>query len=385
MMPELNRENTHRDELRLCIVAGETSGDLHGANLLRALKRHLPAVEAFGVGGDRLIAEGLLPLRHIRETNFMGFVEVLRNLGTIRRLFQELEAAIATRRPQLLILIDYPGFNLRLARRLKQRNPALAIVYYIAPQVWAWKKNRIAALRKYTDTLITILPFEPPFFERHGLKVQYFGHPLLDALPSVPLRQPDSTTRQRPCIALLPGSRKMEVLKLMNTFAATAQLLPEYDFAIGQAPVLASDLYTPWLRTPNLRLWNEGTYPLLQQADAALVASGTATLETALLGVPQSLCYRGHGLSVWLARHLIQIPYIGLPNLILNTPVIPERIQGKCSPQQLAQDLKQHLFDPIHRKQLFDHYATLRAALGESGTSDRIARFIAETYFPASL
>jgi lipid-A-disaccharide synthase len=383
-MHELNPENTKGNGHRLCIVAGETSGDLHGANLLRALKTQVPGLQAFGVGGDRLIAEGLTPLRHIRETNFMGFIEVLRNLGTIRRLFEEVEHAVATRRPHLVILIDYPGFNLRLARRLKRAHPALPILYHIAPQVWAWKKNRVQALRKYTDRLITILPFEPPFFERHGLQVEYFGHPLLDALPSVPLRQPQPVAQQRPLVALLPGSRRMEVLKLMNTFAATARLLPEYDFAISQAPVLPPDLYAPWLTAPNVRLWTEGTYRLLEQADAALVASGTATLETALLSVPQSLCYRGHGLSVWLARHLIQIPYIGLPNLILNAPIIPERIQGGCSPQQLAQDLQAHLFDTQHRKQLFDQYAALRAVLGEAQPSEHMAAFIAQHYFPAS-
>lgn len=352
--------------MRLFVVAGEASGDLHGANLLRAITALRPDCIFEGFGGERMAAAGMRILRGLDHLAFMGFIEVVRNLPTVMRNFSIAKKAMTQNRPDALLLIDYPGFNLRLAKWAKMQG--IPVIYYIAPQVWAWKESRIRGMRRNIDRLLVILPFEKEYFAKHGMEVDFVGHPLLDEI-----RNQRSEIRNQKVIALLPGSREQEVKTMLPAMLEVREQFPEYRFVIGKAPGLDENLYRKLISSENAEIFSGGTQALLGMADAALVTSGTATLETALMDVPQLVCYRGNRLSVLLARRLIKVPYIALVNLILGREAVKELIQDDVNPDNLTEQLRSLLSLPQASHGI---QSELLAMLGGTGASERAAQIV---------
>lgn len=357
---------------KLYVIAGEDSGDLHGSNLLKALKQQLPEVTFRGVGGDNMQAEGMQLSAHIKDTNFMGFWEVITHLNTIRKLFARVKADIRSWQPDAVILIDYPGFNLRMARFV--HGLGIPVVYYISPQLWAWKKGRVKKIRRYVDRMMVILPFEQEFYAREGVEVEFVGHPLLDVIGEISLKTAPS---EQPLIALLPGSRKQEIGRMLPLMLQLIPRFPQARFVVAGAPSQPEAFYRQLMAGTPAGLWMNRTYELLQQADFALVTSGTATLETALHRVPQVVCYKGSTLSYLIGKRLIQVPYISLVNLIMGRQVVTELIQQQVRPHLLEAELRA-LMQPQAHARLQADYAELRQKLGQAGASARAARVVGE-------
>ncbi|MCB9235240.1 MAG: lipid-A-disaccharide synthase [Bacteroidia bacterium] len=366
--------------MKLYFIAGEASGDLHGKNLLRALKNQAKSLETRGVGGDGMQAEGMSLIRHIRETNFMGWISVLQNLGKIRRLFRDVKADILAFKPDAVVLIDYPGFNLRMAEFLKKNG--IKVIYYISPQVWAWKKGRVKKIKAFVDRMLVILPFEKEFYAREGVEVDFVGHPLLDEIAQrefddVQFRR-ELSLDERPVVALLPGSREMEIKLKLPVMVEAAKAFPNLNFVVGAAPTVSGEFYGEILGNSPLKMVRNRTYDLLHLADFAFVTSGTATLETALFGVPEVVCYAGNWLSVQLARRLIQVRFISLVNLIMDRLVVKELIQKDLTPQNLIAELTSMQEDADYLAKMKTDFSELRHKLGESGASKRAAEKILE-------
>jgi lipid-A-disaccharide synthase len=366
--------------LKIYVIAGEASGDLHGKNLLAGFKQVRTDILFRGVGGDGLAAQGMSLLRHIRETNFMGFTQVLANLGKIKKLFRDVKADVLAFKPDAVILIDYPGFNLRIARWFKEQG--IKVLYYISPTVWAWKKSRIKKIRARVDRLFAILPFEKPFYAAEGYEVEYWGHPLLDEIAG---RQfPREETRRQlldpdeRLVALLPGSRKQEITRMLPQMLAIKNRFPRSRFVVAGAPNMKPEWYAEIIGNLDVPVLFGHTYDLLAAADAAVVTSGTATLETALFEVPQVVCYAANAVSVRIARWLIQVRYISLVNLILDREVVRELIQKDLHPEALAAELRRLLDDPKRKAQIKADYQELREKLGEPGASGRVAKRMLE-------
>ncbi len=367
--------------MKYYLLAGEASGDLHGAMLIEGLKREDAEAEIRFWGGDCMArAAERPPRKHIRELAFMGFWEVLKNLPAIRRNFEDCKRDLLEWRPDVLILIDYPGFNLRMARWAAQRG--FRVFYYISPQLWAWHSSRVETIRRYVERMYVILPFEKRFYASHGVEVDYVGHPLLDVVDGVEA-QADFRQRHRldecPIIALLPGSRKQEIARMLPTMAALESEFPAYQFVIAGAPAVESEFYLNLLRAGprKVRLVEGATHPLLRHAHAALVTSGTATLETALFGVPQVVCYRGNALSFWLAKRLVEVEFISLVNLICEEAVVEELIQRDFHPERLKVAL-QSLLQPSTRARILEKYGMLRRRLEPPGAAARAARLMVQ-------
>ena len=360
--------------LKVYVIAGEASGDMHGKNLVAELKKRQPGIQFRGVGGDGLAAQGMSLVRHIRDTNFMGFVQVLPNIFTIRQLFKDVKADITAWKPDVVILIDYPGFNLRMARFI--HGLGIKVFYYISPQIWAWKKGRITQLRAYVHKRFPILPFEKDFYKGEGMDVDYCGHPLLDEIAQRTYQgqsiRAQYTPNNEPLVALLPGSRKQEVSRMLPRMLSAIQHFPQAKFVIAGANTLDEAYYRQFLQDRSVPLLFGRTYDVLAAADYALVTSGTATLETALMRVPEVVCYHANGLSVWIARRIIHVKYISLVNLIMDREVVRELIQQDLTTENLTQEL-QKLMDPTHKATLLQDYETLRHKLGDIGASARIA------------
>ena len=365
--------------MKYYIIAGEASGDLHGSKLIKALLAHAPNAQIRAWGGDKMQNAGAHIVKHYKNLAFMGFLEVLLNLRTILGNLRFCKEDILEFQPNALILIDYPGFNMRIARWAKKQG--ITVHYYIMPQVWAWKENRVKALARDTDYRYAILPFEPNFFEnKHGLQVDFVGHPLLDALHSkenkaVHLREQMGVTADQPLIALLPGSRKQEIKKLLPVMQALQSRFPKYTFVVAATPHHSQDFYKSL--APDLPLVVGQTYALLGNAEAALVTSGTATLETALLKIPQVVCYKTSGLSFAIAKQVVKLAYISLVNLIMDKEVVAEKIQHECTLDQLEVALA-HILSEQGRKQLMKDYEALRNKLGGGGASETTAKLIHE-------
>ncbi len=366
--------------LKLYLIAGEASGDLHGKNLLISLKELHPGIQVRGVGGDGLQSQGMELICHIKETNFMGFTQVLANLGKIKRLFKDVKADVLQFKPQAVVLIDYPGFNLRIAKWFKEQG--IQVFYYISPTVWAWKKNRIHKIKARVDKLFVILPFEKPFYAKEGYEVEFLGHPLLDEIAGKTFHR-EETRRQlldpdERLVALLPGSRKQEITRMLPQMLAIKDRFPRSRFVVAAAPSMDPELYAELIGNADIPVLRGHTYDLLAAADAALVTSGTATLETALFGVPQVVCYAANALSVRIAKWLIKVKYISLVNLIMDREVVRELIQQDLRPEPLAAELRRLLDDPKRKAQIKADYIELRSKLGEEGASRRIAAKILE-------
>lgn len=362
-------------------IAGERSGDLHGANLIRAIRAHDQAAQCRGYGGEQMEAAGAVLVRHYREMAFMGFLEVVKNLRTIRRIMRECQADLLAHQPDVLILIDYAGFNLRMAHFAKRHG--IRVFYYISPKVWAWNQRRALKIKASVDRLFTILPFETEFFARYDYQVEYVGNPLLDALAAF---QPDPVFRQkhgldeRPVIALLPGSRHQEITSILPIMLQTTRQFPDYRFVVGTVSNLSDALYDSFLDDyPAIKRVDDAAYDLLHVATAALVTSGTATLETALLNVPQVVCYKTTGISYAIAKHLIAVPFISLVNLIANREVVKELIQNDLTPTRTATELRAILPGSPGRESQLAGYTLVQQKMGAPGASERAGKLMVET------
>ena len=357
--------------MKFFVIAGEASGDMHGANLLKAIKALSPQARFEGFGGERLEAAGMKVIRGLDKLNFMGFLEVVQNLATVRENFRICKQALTENKPDAIILIDYPGFNLRMAKWAKERG--IHVFYYISPQVWAWKEGRVKQMKRNIDRLMVILPFEKEFFAKRGMQVDFVGHPLIDELNA---RRQMSDVRTENVIALLPGSRKQEITHILPEMLKAQERFPEYEFVIGKASGIDVPFYTKTFKLSRATLSDEGTYALLSRSRAALVASGTATLETALLKVPQVVCYKANALSIRIARSLIKVPYISLVNLILDRQSVMELIQNDLNTEAVVSELKQLLSNEERIRKIQTDYSELRDKLGSGGASERAARLI---------
>ena len=372
--------------MKYYIIAGEASGDLHGSNLIKALRQTDLQAEVRAWGGDLMEAAGATIVKHYRDLAFMGFVEVLMNIRTIFRNLDFCKKDILQYQPDVLILIDYPGFNLRIAKWAKQKG--LRIIYYISPQVWAWKENRVKTIKSCVDKMLVILPFEKAFYQKWNYEVEYVGHPLIEVIDDFKQHAADNEinsilklpVENAGCriIALLPGSRKQEILKKLPIMLEVSRYFPEYLFVVAKAPGQEDSFYEEMLGNyQNVRAVQGKTYQLLIKADAALVTSGTATLETALFGVPEVVCYKGSPVSYAIAKRVIKIKYISLVNLIMDKPVVKELIQHELTVENLRRELDLLLNNAEKKQQLAADYQNLRVLLSEGGhASTNAARAI---------
>lgn len=358
--------------MRYYIIAGEASGDLHGSNLVKAIHRQDAAADIRCWGGDRMEAAGARLVKHYRDLAFMGFVEVIKHLGTIVHNLRFCKQDVLAYQPDVLVLIDYPGFNLRIAEWAHQQG--IRVAYYISPQVWAWKENRVRNIRRIVDRMIVILPFEKDYYrDKWQFDVQYVGHPLTEAIQQHTDAFPHPDTTGKPVIALLPGSRQQEIAAKLPVMLSIVPDFPDYHFVVAPAPSQPASLYRDMIGDLPVSLAADGTYPLLRVAKAALVTSGTATLETALFGVPQVVCYRGNPISFWLAKKLVKIKYISLVNLIMDAPVVTELIQDDLNTTRLRSELAKLLHDSPELLRMKEQYARLKELLGQGNPSDLAA------------
>jgi lipid-A-disaccharide synthase len=366
--------------MKYYIIAGEASGDLHAANLMKELKK-LDAIASFRCwGGDRMKAEGAELVKHYRDLAFMGFTEVVMNLKTILRNIAFCKADLIENRPDVLILVDYPGFNLRMAEFAKHHG--IKVFYYISPQVWAWKQSRVEKIKHTVDGMFVILPFEKDFYKKFDYEVEFVGHPLLDAIEQ---KRNDSAEMEswleknnltgKPIIALLPGSRRQEIATMLPLMLSVTNDFPDYRFVIAGAPSIPIEFYKSLIHGKDIQLLKDQTYSLLMHSTAALVTSGTATLETALFEVPEVVCYKGSNLSYVIARSLVKVKFISLVNLILEREVVKELIQRELNPSNLKQELKK-ILNPEAQKRIKADYLELKQKLGGSGASANAARLM---------
>ena len=367
--------------MKYYIIAGEASGDLHGSNLMKALFKEDSQAEIRFWGGDLMQNAGGTLVKHYRELAFMGFLEVILNLKTILNNIKICKSDIEKFSPDVLIFIDYPGFNMRIAKWAKAKG--MKTHYYISPQIWAWKENRIKDIRRDVDKMYVILPFEKEFYEvKHKFPVDFVGHPLIDAIANRgPIDEADfrknNTLSNKPIIALLPGSRKQEITKLLQVMLSVVDDFAAYQFVIAGAPSQEFSFYKPFLNNENVKFVSNKTYDLLSFATAALVTSGTATLETALFKVPEVVCYKGSWASYQIAKRLITLKYISLVNLIMDQEVVTELIQDQCTTKNIKHELSK-ILEPDYRTQLLENYSVLGAKLGGVGASEKTAKLIVE-------
>ncbi len=359
---------------KLYIIAGEASGDLHGSNLIKALNQKNSALNIRAWGGDLMESQGATVVKHYKDLAFMGFVEVVKNLKTILGNLRFCKEDILKFNPDKLILIDYPGFNLRIAKWAKDQK--IPVYYYVAPQIWAWHTSRVHNIAKNTDRILSILPFEKTFYGRYGVDIDYVGHPLIDAIDNF---IPDAAfakdyLRRKPIVALLPGSRKQEIKRILPEMISLIEKYKEFTWVIAGAPSKTVSFYRSLLpKDVSIDICIDKTYDLLSIADYALVSSGTATLETALFKVPQIVCYRGNWLSFQIAKRLVKVPFISLVNLIANKEVVKELIQKDLNESELT---KQFELLRKNKDSILEEYENLITQLGSSGASKRAAEII---------
>ncbi len=376
--------------MKYYIIAGEASGDMHGANLMKALKKRDTHALFRCWGGDLMCAAGGVLVKHYSDLAFMGFVEVVANLPTILNNFKLCERDLLRYQPDVLILIDYPGFNLRMAKFANAKG--IKVFYYICPQIWAWHSSRAKKMRTIVDAFFVILPFEKAFYKKWHIDAHFVGHPLLDALTQTPKsslsalplvnpQQQKTNTTTRPIIALLPGSRQQEIKRVLPIMLSVIPHFADaYQFVIAAAPAISDKLYEQFMKQQQceVQLVKGQTYDLLQQATAALVTSGTATLETALFKVPQVVCYKGSAVSVQIAKFLVTIKYISLVNLILDKAAVQELIQENLTTQNLVAALHAVLPNGKQHPTILADYELLQKELGAGGASEKTADLMLE-------
>ena len=352
--------------MKYYIISGEASGDLHGSNLIKQLHLIDSTANIRCWGGDLMQSKGATLVKHYRDLAFMGFAEVVMNLGTILKNIKFCKKDILSYKPDVLILIDYPGFNIRIAEWAKKEG--IKTVYYISPQIWAWKENRVHTIKKYVDKMIVILPFEKDFYSKWDYRVHYAGHPLIEVIDDFKAAYNQPETSGEKIIALLPGSRKQEINVKLPVMLEVSQAFPEYTFVVAKAPGVEDVFYEPFLaKYKNVSALAGKTYDVLNQATAALVTSGTATLEAALFGVPEVVCYKGNPLSYQIAKWVIKVKYISLVNLIMDKSVVKELIQAEMTAENCIKELKDLLNNPVRKLQLEKDYRDLKNLLSLGG------------------
>ena len=368
--------------MKYYIIAGEASGDLHGANLMKALVKEDPSAEFRFWGGSLMEAVGGTKVKDYHDLAFMGFVEVILNLGTILNNIKFCKKDILLFQPDLIIFIDYPGFNLRIAEFAKKKK--IPTHYYISPQIWAWKENRIHQIKRDVDQMYVILPFEKDFYEKkHQYPVHYVGHPLLDAIANRPLVDPkkfqaENHLNEKPIIALLPGSRKQEIRQILSVMLEMIDEFPDYQFVVAGAPSQDLSFYRSIITDERVKIIQNRTYDLLSVSYAALVTSGTATLETALYKIPEVVCYKGNRLSYEIGKRLVKnIKYISLVNLILDKESVTELIQHEFNKKKLKIALEK-ILNCEQRTKIFEDYYELEKVLGGRGASKKTAKLIVD-------
>jgi len=365
--------------LKYYIIAGEASGDLHASNLMKAIKQKDTHAGFRFWGGDLMLAQGGELVKHYHDLAFMGFVEVLLNLKTILGNISFCKKDIESWNPDVLVLVDYPGFNLRIAKFAHAKG--IKVAYYISPKVWAWKKGRVKTIKKVVDKMLVIFPFEKAFYANYDMEVEFVGNPLLDALQDEQHQSKAIFYRQfdlpdKPLIALLPGSRKQEVSRMLSVMLQVVPLFKNYQFVIAGVPSLGMAFYTKFLDGDSVKVIFQQTHQIVHHAEAALVTSGTATLETALIDTPQVVCYKANVLSYQIAKRVIKVKYISLVNLIMDKPVVKELIQNDLNVQKLSSELNKLLNNNAYRNKQLSDYKQLRQLLGNSGASAKAAEAI---------
>ncbi|MEI7676893.1 MAG: lipid-A-disaccharide synthase [Bacteroidales bacterium] len=368
------------------IIAGEASGDLHAAHLMRELKAQDPKAEFRFFGGDLMEQEGGTLIKHYRELAFMGFIPVLLNLRTILRNMAICKDEIRKFAPDVVILVDYPGFNLKIAKFVKEEL-SIPVHYYISPKIWAWKEYRIKEIKRYVDVMLSILPFEVPFYAKHRYPITYVGNPTLDEIHQYQQTHPKSKEfltknhlNEKPIVALLAGSRKQEIKKNLPLMLEASKAFPLYQFVIAGAPGIDENHYQSYIANTPVKVVFEQTYALLQHTQAALVTSGTATLETAILGVPQAVSYYASGGKILytIIEKMLKVQFVSLVNLITNREVVKELLGYKASAESLREELHKLLENESYRQKIFDDYAEMSAKLGEIGAPKNAAKTIIE-------
>jgi lipid-A-disaccharide synthase len=360
------------------VIAGEASGDLHGAGVVRELKRRHPRVEVYGIGGDNMRQAGMDLTFHIAGLAFMGFAEVVRNLSTIRKVEKKMETLLESRRPDVVVLIDYPGFNLRFARRVRRKN--IPVLYYISPQVWAWNMRRVKKMRQCINSMKVVFPFEVDIYRNEGIDVEFVGHPLVESLRAPCLKEEffrrHGLDMRKKLLGLFPGSRMQEIEKILPVMLAAADELRrtrDVQVALGVAPNLGTEAIAPYLagHGPVAALENSA-HDLMRWSDAAIVTSGTATLETGWFGTPMAVVYRTSPITFFIGRMLVDVPYIGLVNIVAGKMVVPEFIQNDMTPENLAQTVGKFFDDPAYAESVRRELSVIREKLGGPGASTRV-------------
>ncbi len=369
--------------MKYYVIAGEASGDLHASNLIQEIKEIDATAEFRGWGGDLMISKNVTIVKHIKELAFLGITEVIANIRTIKRNFKFCEQDIISYSPDVLILVDYPGFNLRIAKFAKLKG--FKIFYYISPTVWAWHQSRVETVRKYIDKMFAILPFEKEFYKKFNIDIEFAGHPLLDAIANEEKNIPafeefcnQNNLSHKPIIAILPGSRKQEIKKKLPLMLEVVTYFNDYQFVIAGAPAISIDFYNQYMNNQKTPIVFGKTYQLLRNSNSAIVTSGTATLETALFNIPQVVCYKTSPLTFIIAKLFVHIKHISLVNIILNKESISELIQGKLTIENLKNELTLITTGP-KREQILSDYDSLVKLIGEKGASKRIAKIMVES------
>ena len=372
--------------MKYYLIAGERSGDLHGSHLVKALRRQDASAQIRGWGGDAMQAAGLDLVVHYRDTAFMGFWEVFKNLPTIRRLLRQCQDDVLRFEPDALVLIDYPGFNLRMAKFAKEHG--IRVFYYISPKLWAWNQSRAKKVKANVDHMYVILPFEEEFYQQYDYRVEYVGNPLFDAIRDF-RPSPDFAAQHlsdgRPLVALLPGSRQQEISLMIEMMLTVADQFPQYHFAVAAVDNVPASFYDAARQHPDVSVITGQTYDILHHARAAVVTSGTATLETALFDVPQIVTYRMSSVTYQIARRVIRVLYISLVNLIAQQAVVPELIQRDFNANRIAEILPSLVEPSTVRDQQLAGYASIKEQLGEHNTSETVAAKIVATLKEAQL
>lgn len=372
--------------MRYYIIAGEASGDLHGSNLIKGIREIDSSAQIRCWGGDLMKEAGAELVKHYKEGAIMGFVEVVANLGKLAKNLNDCKNDIINYNPDVVVLIDYPGFNFRIAQFAKERG--MRVFYYIAPKVWAWKEKRVHKLKKYVDRLFIIFPFEIEYFKKWGIDAIYRGNPLLDSVDNHSSADETKEDFQKrtgigtaeTTVALLAGSRRSEIKYLLPRMMQVAEKYPNYRFLLACAPSMEREFYEGIVgkKCSNIKLLFGETYSILRHSDAAIINSGTASLEAALIGVPQVVCYGGNEISYQIAKRVVKLKYISLANLIMDKGLFKELIQHDCTPQKISQELDNLLNNSEYRAKMISDYRNVRDVLGGKGASAKVARAMIE-------
>lgn len=369
--------------MRYYFIAGEASGDMHAANCMKEIAR-LDNQATFAFTGGDLMQQvsGKKACVHIRDMAFMGFVDVLKNIRAIQKNFKKVKQDVLNFKPDILILVDYPGFNLRMAKWAWEQH--IKTDYYISPTVWAWKEGRVEQIKKYTNKLFVILPFEEAFYQKHNHKVYFTGHPLIDAIenkrPSLKAKETfirENNLSGKPIVAILPGSRIQEIERMLSNMVKVIPNFPAYEFVIAGSNNLPKSYYDG-LEDKRIKVVFNQTYELMNYAEAGIIKSGTSTLESALFGLPQVVCYRTGALSFAIGKRLVNIKYISLPNLIMDKAIVKELVQNDFNVKNISDELNKLLHDSVYRRKMLEEYDLLKKHLGGAGASARVARFVTE-------